>query len=347
MPRAPGIARAGLVRGGGVHLPCFHYARHGCRQWNAQASVEAQVAVPPPRAFGVNSLPPPCHRLARAMDAKRLCPKALEEWDRATESTRLPSKAGDALVDDDQVSEGSLCGRTQIVTESAATSKSNSKRGPKRKAKNEARMLAFIQQKGAQFEFPTAAEKRAHNVAASAAAVGCASAGSADGKEHLLEIPNVSVRERMESYWVQYAAAFALPNIKPTLLDITQHASRWQKDGKGRLCNKVWDESHAGAEAHLKRAAIAVALDSVLGPPPGGRTIYTGLKADKSRMRCATMPKQQAGVMRGFRIGLGCVSSNQASRRHSARIAQASRKHGQGACKASITQSRTTQALCK
>ena len=148
LPRAPGIARAGLVRAGGVHLPCFHYARHGCRQWNAQASVEAQVAVPPPRAFGVNSLPPPCHRLARVMDAKRLCPKALEEWDRATESTRLPSKAGDALVDDDQVSEGSLCGRTQIVTESAATSKSNSKRGPKRKAKNEARMLAFIQQKG-------------------------------------------------------------------------------------------------------------------------------------------------------------------------------------------------------
>ena len=82
------------------------------------------------------------------MAAKRLCLEALEEWDRATESTRLPSKAGDALVDDDQVSDGSLCGRTRIVTESAATTKSNSKRGAQKEGQERGPLVGLHLEKG-------------------------------------------------------------------------------------------------------------------------------------------------------------------------------------------------------
>jgi hypothetical protein len=211
--------------------------------------------------------------------AKRLCKETLQDWDRATESTRLPG------VDDDQVSEGSLCGRTQLVTESCATTRSNSKRGPARKAKNEARLAAFIANKGGSLSFTTAAERRAHNLAESTAE-GCTSAGSTDGSA-LKQLGTVSMRERMESYWRLYAAAFALPNIKPKGADLKEQALALVEDGKCTVCNKKWDDWHADSDVHKQRAAIGLALNAVLGAVPG-RTIYGGLKADGSCMRCAT-----------------------------------------------------------
>lgn len=211
----------------------------------------------------------------------KLSMQALQEFDAMSESTRAPSTVTplkpcvDGEDSDDSIHGGQQFGKSN----SEHTSKSNnSKKGPKRRAKNEARALAFMESRGIKPEFKTAAEKAAANMAASSKPGESLSVGSLEGRVRAndKDFAPMGIKERMVNYWESFAKAFELPNVKPDPEEIRRKSPVLLKGTLCTCCLKQWGYGHPESAMHMTRASVAFALDKVLGLVCH-RTIYGGL----------------------------------------------------------------------
>jgi hypothetical protein len=172
------------------------------------------------------------------------------------QSTACPSEGATLPVCADSDAEDS--GKETNYTKTSSC-KSNSKKGPARRAKQLERLQKKLQSQGLDFKYGSVEEYR------DAGAKKAGAASSAHYEEMVTEAqaaPSLTLDERMSLWFKAKQEAFALPNVESgTVPDDLLRSGMVCS-----ACQKGWVDGHLTSAEHHRRMSIVASLNQMLGP---------------------------------------------------------------------------------